>query len=184
MLTHQGRGMVETSGESAIDFGFRFRLGAAGVAEGDGDVAQPAFMTDTADRAALQAFVELGFAPGEERNQARGVETMARIEIGQRSGAGEFVPGADQLTVVAAIDAVTEQGAQFERDRAMMLDREVADAAAGIEPIRGEDGAGRTDLETGLAGAAMAPLRTGGFELQARVDFAHEKERALLAIEQ
>src|SRR3989344_8470312 len=85
---------------------------------------------------------------------------MARSEIGFGSRLRETVPRADQLAVIATIDAVADQGAQLLGDRAVQLDSEIGDAAARIQLVRRNDGAGRADVETGMAGAAM--IRGGG----------------------
>jgi hypothetical protein len=44
----------------------------------------------------------------------------------------ELVPGADGEAVVAAVDPVAEQRAKLGVDRAVVLDGEVGDAAAGV----------------------------------------------------
>lgn len=41
------------------------------VAQGDGNIPQPALMTNPAYRAALQALVEIGLRPGEKLHQRR-----------------------------------------------------------------------------------------------------------------
>src|SRR4051812_4955505 len=80
------------------------------------DVPQPAFMPDAPDRAAFGAAQELFFAPREERHEVRAGEPFPLVEIGQGALACELVPGADELAVVAAVDAVADQCAQIDRD--------------------------------------------------------------------
>ena len=88
MLAQQRRGVVLTRCQSRDD-----RRRARGVAERDGDIAQPALVSDPANRAARQARVELIFAPGEEGGQWRRIETVANGKIGI-ANPGEAVPRA------------------------------------------------------------------------------------------
>jgi hypothetical protein len=60
---------------------------AGGVAERDGDVAQPARVPDPADRAAGQPVLEFVFAPREQLGQRHGVEAVAHRKIRGRRGA-------------------------------------------------------------------------------------------------
>src|SRR6202012_3496641 len=71
---------------------------------------------------------------------------------------GEFVPRTGGEAIVAAIDAVADRFAEFARDRSLVLDRQIGNAAAGVEFVRRRKRRGRTDVEAGLAGAAMVGL--------------------------
>jgi hypothetical protein len=59
------------------------QAGAQGIAQGHGQVAQPALMADAADRAALGAAQKLGFVPGQQLHQAAR-QAGARVEVRQR----------------------------------------------------------------------------------------------------
>jgi hypothetical protein len=130
-------------------------------------------MADAADRAALGAaqkllFVQASSAPALPGRRAR--RSPAAVAL------GELVPGADQLAVVAAVDAVAHQRAQFQRDRAVVLDGQVGDAAPRIQPVRRHDG---------LVGQAMQALQLPQWALTARwrqgqvhVDLAQKEHRA------
>ena len=109
---------------------------------------------------------------GEQRAERRVVEPrelgergalqlVARGELRLAAGLRELVPRADRQAIVAAVDAVADRGAQLARDRALVLDGEVGDAAPRIELIGRREGLGRADVEAGAAGAAMivAPAR-------------------------
>ena len=61
--------------------------------------------------------------------QAGRRQVGARLQLGVRGGAGEAVPRADGQAIVAAIDAVADQRAELERDRAFVLDGQVGNAA-------------------------------------------------------
>src|SRR5690606_1927953 len=109
------------------------------VPQRDRDVAQPARMAAAADRRAFRALQEFLLAPGEQLVQRRFVEPVAGAEVRLVAAPGELVPGAHQLTVVAAEDAVADQRAQFLVDAALVLDGEVGDAAPRVKPVRGGD---------------------------------------------
>ena len=66
-------------------------------------------------------------------------------------GVGEAVPRADGEAIVAAIDAVADRLAEFVRDRPLMLDRQVGDAAPRIEPVGRREGVGRAGVQAGAA---------------------------------
>lgn len=84
------------------------RVGGA-VAQCDGDVAQPLGVADAAQGAAGSAGQKGGFVPMEQFDQRCVVQSMAGQKIDFRRGARESIPGADQLAVVAAVDAVAYQ---------------------------------------------------------------------------
>jgi hypothetical protein len=63
----------------------------------------------------------------------------------------KFVPRTDRETVVAAIDAVADGGAEVARDMSLVLDREIGNAAARIELIGSGKSGCRTDIETSMA---------------------------------
>src|SRR6185295_14183287 len=66
----------------------------------------------------------------------------------------KLVPRTHRKAVVAAVDAVADQRAQFARDRTFVLDGEIGDAAPRIEPVRRRKRRGRADVEAGAAAAA------------------------------
>src|ERR1700751_721223 len=90
-----------------------------------------------------RALLELIRAPAKQLSERRGIEVVPHLEVRMRRSAGEFVPGAHELTVIAAEDAVADRGAQLRRDCGLVLDGEVGDAAPRIEPERGDDRPGR-----------------------------------------
>src|SRR5262245_40464024 len=124
------------------------------VAQADGEIAQPPLVADAADGRALQAPVEVGLGPGEQLDQRGAVEAVARLEVLLGARLGEAVPWTDELTVVAAIDAVADKGTQLLRNRALVLDREVRDAAAGVELVGAADRLRRADVDAAPAGPA------------------------------
>jgi hypothetical protein len=63
-------------------------------------------------RRALGARQKGGLVPAEELAQAGAVQTVAGREVGLGADSGVAVPGACQLAVVAAVDAVAQQWPQ------------------------------------------------------------------------
>src|SRR5258708_6967337 len=90
--------------------------------------------------------------------QARCSQLVTRGELGLAAFLRELVPRAGRETIVAAIDAIADRLAEFVRDRSLVLDREIGNAAPRVELVGRGKCRGRTDLETGLAGAAMVGL--------------------------
>src|ERR1041384_7262432 len=92
------------------------------VAQAHGEVAEPPLVADAADGRTLQALVELGLGPGEELPQPGAGGAVARLEGPLGARLGESVPRADGLAVVAAVDAIADEGRQLHRNRALVLD--------------------------------------------------------------
>ena len=64
---------------------------------------------------------ELGLVPRPERRAASGASSAGRTSKSASGLRGrELVPGADELAVVAAVDAVADRGAELDRDRALV----------------------------------------------------------------
>src|SRR5437867_4377258 len=94
------------------------------------------------------------------------------------------VPRADVLADVAAEDLAAETGALPVGDGALQLDGQVADAARGVEDVRGGQGAGRARVEA--RGAAPAHVGAGGVGKQLEVgdQLAEEEPRAVLRVQE
>ena len=116
---------------------------------------------------------------------APGLTTGEALELeGLRGGVGELVPRAGGQAVVAAIDAVADGGTKLARDRPLVLDGEVGDAAPRIEPVGGREGVGGAGVEAGAAGAAMVGLGRVRLEFGRGEDRAQEQPRAVRAADQ
>ena len=98
---------------------------------------------------------------------ARRPQRVARGELRLAAGLRELVPRAHRQAIVAAVDAVAHRGAQLARDRALVLDGEIGDAAPRIEPVgrretprsgrcRGRRGSCRNDRSRARRAAARA----------------------------
>ena len=176
MLAHQRRRMVAASPQCSNHLR-RARRRWRDIAKPDREIAQPAFVADAVDRAAEQARVEFRFAPGKKLDERDVVETVAHREIRLGARLREFVPRADQLAIVAAVDAIADQRAQFQRNRAFVFDREVGNTAPRVELVRRDDGARGTDVDALAATAAVIGLRRIHRQRQVGVDFAEKKVR-------
>src|SRR5579875_267368 len=151
------------------------------VAERHGDIAQPALVADAIDGRAAHALVELGGRPGEELGQSRRIEAVPHLEIGVARGPRELVPRADELAVIASINAVADRRAEFDRNRAGVLDGQIRDASPRIEPVRRDDGARRAGRDARLARAAVGARRGIGRQRQVRQDLSEKEPRARIA---
>ena len=72
-------------------------------------------------------------------------------------------------------------GPQLSRDRSFVLDREVGDAAARVEPVGRGKGVRRAGVEAGAAGAAMIRLRRVWRKLEVGQDRAEKEPGAEFA---
>src|SRR3990172_3282958 len=157
---------------------------ARGVAEGHGEVAQPALISGAPDGGTFGALEKLLLRPGEELNKRRRVESVARCEIRLARRLREPVPRADKLAVVAAEDAIADERAQLLGDRPAQLNGEVGNAAARVEIVRRDDRAGRTDIHAGAAGAAVIFDRYLDRQRQVGIYLAQKKPRTRAAVDQ
>ena len=106
-------------------------------------------------------------------------------EVGFWARVRVAVPGADELAVVAAIDAVAHERPELFRDGAVVLYGEVGDATTAVHHIGGDDGPGRADVDAGHALAALLLLHRGiQGQRQADEELPEEEEGAGGFVEQ
>src|SRR5690606_30025611 len=179
VLAHELGGVVPARFERRDDV----RV-ARGVAERDGEVPEPALVARAPDRAAFGARAPVVLAPAEEIDERARVERVARREIRGRLPPRELVPRAEDLAVVAAEDAIADRLPQLHGDRTPELDRQIRNAAARVELVGRDDGAGRTDVDAGRAAAAMRRHGLVGGQRQIRQDLAEQEVRPGVAVEQ
>src|SRR5882724_13417870 len=110
--------------------------------------------------------------------QAGRAQLVARGELGLAAFLRELVPGAGRETIVAAIDAIADRLAKLVRDRSLVLDGEVGNAAPRVELVGRGKRRGRTDVETGLARAAMIGLGLVARQVERGVDRAEKQPGA------
>ena len=131
-------------------------------------VADHAVAADALDRRPGEHFAKRGVVERQQVGERRRGKLGARQEgpIG-RGRVGEAVPRADREAIVAAVDAIADRLAEFVRDRPVMLDRQIGNAAPGIEPMRRRESVGRAGGQAAGAGAAaMRRSRRVGPQLE------------------
>src|SRR4029079_2846732 len=90
------------------------------------------------------------------------------------AGARELVPRTDRQAIIAAVDAVADGRAQVARDGPLVLDGEIRDAAARIEPVRRGERRRGADVDAGTATAAVIDLRCVRRQVKRGEDRAEE----------
>ena len=116
----------------------------------------------TGDLAKTRA--ECGVVEPRELGQRGRAQLVARGKLRLAPRLRELVPGADRQAIVAAIDAVADRFAEFVRDRSLVLDREIGDAAPRIELVGRGERRRRTDVEAGAGRCRndRPPASSGG----------------------
>jgi len=184
MLAHQGAGVFAARCQRRLQLGRCGRIGhMQRIAQCHGNVAQPALVTDAPDRAALGKAHKFVLRPGKQVGQPVVCQTGAWVKVRQRAALGKLVPRANQLAVVTAIDAVAQQRAQFQRDRPRVLNGQVADATARVQPVRGHDGLRRADVDARAAPAAMSFYGCAGGQRLIDKNFTQKKHRPRRAVQ-
>src|SRR5687768_15282013 len=87
----------------------------------------------------------------------------------------EFIPGANFQTDVAPVNAVPNGGAELFWDGAFQFDREIGNAAAGIELERRGNGVGGAGINAAGASAAAVWFRVAGRKFEGGDDLGDEK---------
>lgn len=152
------------------------------IAEDDGDIAEPAGPFEAANGGAGEGQVELLVIHGEAIAE---FGIGARGEGGLAGLAGPFIPWADIEAIVAAEEVVADESAVLERNGALVLDGEVADALAGVELVGGGDGPGGAGVYTAGAGAAAVGGRVlVGRKREGSEDKAEEEPLAVALVEE
>ena len=161
-----------------------WRVGPQRIAHGHRHVAQPAFMANAADGAAFGALQKLGFSPGKQRGELLAGQAGAFVKVGQCAALGKLVPGAGQLAVVAAINAVADQRAKRQGDGPGVFDRQVGNTAPRVQPVRCDDGLRGAHGDAGTAAAAVTGGGLCGRQGQVDIDLAEEKHGPGVTAEQ
>ncbi len=109
---------------------------------------------------------------------------MAGRKVGLPRHAGKLVPRAHQLAIVTAVNAVAHGRAEFLRDGALQLDREVRDAAARIQLVGRHDRSRGAHVDTGAAASAVVGGRLVDGQGQICVQLAEEEPGAGALVQQ
>src|SRR5262249_13783786 len=150
----------------------------AGIPQCNRDVPRPALVSYAVDGRAPHALLELACSPCKQRRQLACIECIANLEVRVRSRPGELVPWTEELAVIAAIDPVADCTPQFNRDGALVLYRQIRNAAPRVQLVRREDRPGWTGGHARLTAAAMRRGRLVHRERQVRQDLAKKEPRA------
>src|SRR5580698_9230493 len=96
------------------------------------------------------------------------------LELADGGEFREAVPRADIEAIITAEHVVADERTKLDGDRTFQLDREIADAEAGVELVRRDDGARRAGVDAAMTGAAVFVLGLVGFQFEVRQDFGEK----------
>lgn len=88
------------------------------------------------------------------------------------------------MTIVAAVDAITDSVAKLHRNGMFRFDREIRDTTPCVEHIGGNNRPRRADVDAGSAGAAMRAGGVIGRQRQIGKELAEEKPRPRIPTQQ
>src|SRR6056297_2915149 len=150
--------------------------GGRRIAQAYGEVPEPAIEADPANRGAFGTRQERVFVPAEQFHQRAGIQVLARLKVVFVAKLRVAVPGAHRLAVVAAVDPVADRFAEFQRYRSLKFNRQIGDAAPGVELVGCRDCPGGADVDALAARSAVVAHRPGGREIY--TDLRLEPNRA------
>ncbi|MET4576509.1 tRNA threonylcarbamoyl adenosine modification protein YjeE [Ottowia thiooxydans] len=145
------------------------------IAHRDSYIAQPSHVPNAPDRPAFSAPQEFGFAPGKQLHQTRARQAISGVKVRQFATAGKFIPRANALTVITAVDAVSDQRPEFFVYRAGVLNGQVRDAPSRVQALRPYDGLSGANVHAGLATAAVRRDWLSRRESEIDVDLAQKE---------
>src|SRR6185369_5800632 len=132
------------------------RGGSTNVGRNDCRVAQQASPLWPSERSAAKSISKPSV--GIDRQHLHQIQSSAGAGIWMKLRPFCFsckpVEWTDFLADVATEDPFTDAASKFRRDRSLVLDRQIADALAGIQHIRRDKRIGRTSREASLTRAA------------------------------
>src|SRR5262249_45344076 len=102
----------------------------------------------------------------------------------QFSFARKFIPRTRREAIVAAVDAISDGGAEFQRNGALQFNGEIGNAPAGVEVERRGNRSGGTRGNAARAGAAAVLFRWVGLKFNGRDDLADENPVAEISTDE
>ena len=93
------------------------------------------------------------------------------------------VPWTGIQAVITAVESVADQGAQLQGNGALVLDRQVGDAAWSVHEMRPRDRVGGAGVQTGGACSAVVLVDRIRGERKGRDEFSKEEPGAELAVD-
>ena len=151
---HERRGVIQQP------FGLMRQRRLARVADRDQHIAHEAVAADALDGRLAEQRAERRIVEPCKLLQQWSLQFRAGCKARLAARLRELVPRADREAIVAAIDAIAHQRPQVARDRALVLDREIRDAAPRIETVGRRKRGRRADVEAGAADAAVIRARS------------------------
>src|SRR3984893_11053626 len=153
----------------------------ARVADRDQHIADETEAADALDRRFCKSRAKRRIVKPCEISKRWRAQVLARGELALAPRLRELVPWANRKAIVAAIDAVADRFAEFARDRPLALDRQVGDAAPGIELVGSWKRRRRADVGAGRTGAAMIGLSVIAGQIERGEDRAQKQPGAEFA---
>ncbi len=153
------------------------------VADRDRQVAAQARDAGTRHRRPFDELREFVVVKAPKREEIDAVQPGTRRPLRRLGHGGAAIPRADVLTDVAAVHQGAHRGAKVRRGRLAQLDRQVRDAARGVDRAGRDDGAGGTRRQARRALAALVEARLVGLERQARDEASEEQPRTQLGVD-
>ncbi len=158
------------------------------IAERDREIALPLLETDPAQRHTARFLKEGRLAPFEQSDKIGCIQTVFWQKVVFAGAGGIPIPRTHKLAIVAPEHAVADCAAKLDRDRRLVLDGEIRDAAIGVELTRCGDGTSWTDRHAGFAFAAQIAAACPNLRInrQGKIseDFAKEEPRTGLFMEE
>ena len=125
------------------------------VAQRDGNVSQPTLVSDASDGATGKVLLEFLRIPRKKIDKFRRIQPLTHRKIGVAE-VSKTIPRAADLAVVAAVDSIANEGAQFKRNRAVKFNGQIGNAAPCVDLVGCDDGSSWAGLDAAGAGAAVA----------------------------
>lgn len=180
VLAHEGFGVRGALGKGSFK-GCTLRIGlgqfAQGVAKRHSNIAQPSHMAYAPNGATFCSPQEFSLTPGKKPHQRFAGQTFARIKIRQLTAARIFVPGANGLAIIAAVDAVSDQRTKRFVNGTGMFDGQVRNTPPSIQTLGRDNGLGGADVHAGLAAATVPTHRLGGRQCEIDIDLPQKEHR-------
>ncbi len=172
MLAHERRRIIGAHSKRRHD-----PLRCRRVPQSYREVTQPALVTDPKYRAAGQTIAEVLFAPCEQFDQIRRIQTVAHRKRRFDTLARKPVPGAGHLAVVAAVDPVADERPQILGNASLQFNGEIGNAAARIELIWTHDRPSGASADAAPAASAVLADRRIDWKRKVGKDLAEKKIR-------
>src|SRR4029077_2580745 len=124
------------------------------VAQGDTHIAQKPATLDSFNRRTFEKRAELCVSQFQIFPQRHAGRRLARGKSCFLRNLSEPVPGTDYQTIIATEDPISDKRAKLQRNGTLQFNRQIRDAAAGIESMRRCNRTGRARCDAALTCSA------------------------------